>query len=261
MSTRGPQTTRHNYSGKVALVTGGSSGIGRDIARAMIAAGAKVAVMARRKTEIHAAAKELGALAIVGDVTNEEDAQRAVATCVAELGALTTLVNSAGVIGNGGTKDTTTAEWRRIFAINVEGTVFMTRYAIPQLERAGAAASVLNVSSVAGNRPFATITAYCAAKAAVEMLTRCQALELAPAKVRVNCIAPGVVVTNLHLAANAVPDYPAFLERGKATHPLGCVGAVADTTAAALYLCSDDAAWITGAVLPVDGGRALMSMR
>jgi NAD(P)-dependent dehydrogenase (short-subunit alcohol dehydrogenase family) len=98
-------------------------------------------------------------------------------------------------------------------------------------------------------------------KAAVEMLTRCQALELAPDRVRVNCIAPGVVVTNLHTVTNAVPDYAAFVERGKVTHPLGFVGQVEDTSALSLFLCSDAARWITGAVVPLDGGRALMSMR
>jgi len=120
---------------------------------------------------------------------------------------------------------------------------------------------VLNLSSVAGARPYAAVTAYCVSKAAVDMFTQCLALELAPDKVRVNAIAPGVVVTNLHTVTNAVPDYPAFLERSKATHPLGFVGEARDVAALALFLCSGHARWLTGAVVPLDGGRALASAR
>lgn len=250
--------------GKTALVSGGSSGIGRHLAKALADAGARVAIVSRRADVLAEAARECGALAIPADVSTEDGARRAVATCVERLGGLSTLVNAAGVIGNGTTESTPPEEWRRILANNLDVVVHPTRFAIPHLRAAaerGIGASVLNYSSVAGNRPFAPITAYCTAKAAVEMLTRCQALELAPSKVRVNCLAPGVVVTNLHTVTNAVPDYPAFLERGKATHPLGCVGSVEDTTALALFLVSDAARWLTGAVVPIDGGRGLMSAR
>jgi NAD(P)-dependent dehydrogenase (short-subunit alcohol dehydrogenase family) len=114
---------------------------------------------------------------------------------------------------------------------------------------------------VAGTRPFAPVTAYCVSKAAVDMYTRCLALELAPSKVRVNAIAPGVVVTNLHTATGAVKDYPAFLARGKETHPLGFVGEPDDVAWMALYLSSDLARWVTGGIFPLDGGRELLSAR
>lgn len=254
-------TAPRRFEGKVALVSGGSSGIGRDLARGLAAEGARVAVMSRRPDAILAAAAEIGALGIPGDVASDDDCRRAVDLCVARFGGLTTLVHAAGVIGNGTTESTPPAEWRRMVSIHVDGGVQLVRAAIPHLRRAGAGASVLHFSSVAGNRPFPNLTAYCVTKAAVEMLTRCQALELAPDQVRVNCIAPGVIVTNLHTVTQAVADYPAFLERGKTTHPIGFVGDVRDSTALGLFLCSDEARWLTGAVIPLDGGRAQMSVR
>lgn len=248
--------------GKVALVTGGSSGLGREIAKAFVAAGAKVVVTGRRESELAAAAKETGAVAVAGDARDPDAAERAVAVCVQRFGGLTTLVNNAGVIGNGTIEKTPREEWQRIVSISVDGTFESTRAAIPELRKARAnGPSVLNFSSVAGNRPFGGLTAYCTAKAAVEMMTRCLALELAPDGIRVNAMAPGVIVTNLHTVTNAVPDYPAFLERSKTTHPLGFVGAPRDAAELALFLCGDAARWITGAIVPLDGGRALMSAR
>lgn len=248
--------------GKVALVTGGSSGLGRAIAKAFVDEGAKVVVTGRRAAALHAAAQEIGAVAVPGDACDPDAAARAVAFCVEGFGGLTTLVNNAGVIGNGTVEKTTREEWDRIVSISVQGTFETTRAAIPALRAsADKGASVLNVSSVAGSRPFGGLTAYCVAKAAVEMMTKCLALELAPDKIRVNAMAPGVIVTNLHTVTGAVADYPAFLERSKTTHPLGFVGAPQDAAELALFLCGDAARWITGAIVPLDGGRALMSSR
>jgi NAD(P)-dependent dehydrogenase (short-subunit alcohol dehydrogenase family) len=248
--------------GKVAFVTGGSSGLGLAIAKSFVAAGAKVVVTGRRTDELENAAKAIGAVAVPGDVRDPDSNARAVAACVERFGGLTTLVNNAGVIGNGTVEKTSRDEWDRIVSISVQGTFEATRAAIPELRKAAATgASVLNFSSVAGNRPFAGLAAYCVAKAAVEMMTRCLALELAPDKVRVNAMAPGVIVTNLHTVTHAVPDYAAFLERSKTTHPIGFVGAPEDAAQLALFLCSDAARWITGAIVPLDGGRALLSAR
>ena len=250
-----------DLTGRKVLVTGGSSGIGRAIALRAREAGAAVAVMGRRRDAIEQAAAEIGALGIAGDVRSPEDAARAVRMCAERLQGLTTLVNAAGVIGGAGTGDTPRDEWERIMTINVDGTVEMCRAALEPLKAAGERGSVVNLSSVTGTRPFAQVTAYCVSKAAVDMYTRCLALELAPFKVRVNAIAPGVVVTNLHTATGAVKDYPAFLARGKETHPLGFVGQPDDVAWMALYLCSDLSRWVTGGVFPLDGGRALLSAR
>ena len=247
--------------GRVTLVTGGTSGLGLAIAKAFAEAGSRVVVTGRRGDLVEATARELGGAGVAGDVRDPEHCRRAVDTCVERYGGLTTLVNSAGVIGSGGLGDVSVDEWERIVSINQGGTVAMTRAAMPELRRAGAKGAVLNVSSVAGNRPFAQLTPYCVAKAAIEMFTKCLALELAPSGARVNAMAPGVIVTNLHTVTGAVADYPAFLERSKSTHPLGFVGAPADAARLALFLCSDAPRWITGALVPLDGGRALMSAR
>ena len=108
---------------------------------------------------------------------------------------------------------------------------------------------------------IAQVTAYCVAKAAVDMYTRCLSLEVAPDNVRVNAIAPGVVVTNLHTVTNAVEDYEGFLERCKETHPLGFVGEPKDIAALAHYLAGDESRWVTGGIFPIDGGRANLSAR
>jgi NAD(P)-dependent dehydrogenase (short-subunit alcohol dehydrogenase family) len=249
-----------DLNGKTMLVTGGTSGIGKAVAQRALEAGAKVAIMSRRAELVADVAGEIGAFGVPGDITRMEDATRAVEAVRERFGGLTTLVNNAGVIGGAGTADTSVEEWERIMSINVDGTVNMCRAAVDAHKAAGGA-SIVNLSSVTGSRPFAQVTAYCMAKAAVDMYTQCLALELAADQVRVNAIAPGVVVTNLHTVTNAVADYDAFLERGRETHPLGRVGQVDDIASIALFLASDLSSWMTGAIVPVDGGRACLSAR
>ena len=142
---------------------------------------------------------------------------------------------------------------------NLRSVFLMTQAASAALiERKGC---VVNLSSVAGPRPYANLLAYCVSKAAVDQLTRCAALDLAPHGVRVNAVNPGVVVTELHTVTNAVADYPGFLERSKTTHPLGRVGRPEEIASLVLFLLSDESGWITGATVGIDGGRALASAR
>ncbi len=243
------------FEGKVALVTGASSGIGRACAVRFREEGARVFAVARREERLKG---EFEGYALA-DVRSEQEVAAAVGSCVDELGRIDYLINAAGVIGTGGVKDTPPEEWERIFSINVDGVYRVTRHAVPHLIRARGA--VVNVSSVTSLRPYANLLAYCASKAAVDMMTRCMALELAPHGVRVNAVNPGVVVTELHTASGAVPDYEAFLERSKATHPLGRVGQPEEIAALCAFLCSDEAGWITGGIYSIDGGRALLSAR
>lgn len=260
----GQQAQQQRFAGKTVLVTGASSGIGRACARALGAEGANVVLAGRRRARLDEVAAELaaagrGSLVVTGDTRDAEACAAWVSAALARFGALDGLVNAAGVIGNGAAFDTTTEEWERMMGVNVTAVMQMTRAAAEALKaRRGA---VVNLSSVAGIRPYANLAAYCVSKAAIEMYTRCAALDFAPSGVRVNAVAPGVVVTELHTVAGAVADYPAFLERGKVTHPIGRVGQATEVASLILYLLSDEAGWITGASMSIDGGRALASAR
>ena len=255
---------RRRFAGKAVLVTGGSSGIGRACALALASEGANVALAGRRRARLDEVAanvrqKSGQALVLEGDVRDEAVCARWAETCDKTFGGLDGLVNAAGVIGNGAIDATPAAEWDRVMDSNARSIYLMTRAAAEPVKKKKG--SVVNLSSVASHRPYPGLAAYCVSKAAVDMITRCSALDFAPHGVRVNAVNPGVVVTELHTVANAVADYPAFLERGKTTHPLGRVGSVEDIAALVLFLLSDEAGWITGACMPIDGGRALSSAR
>ncbi len=243
------------FRGKVALVTGASSGIGRACGIRLQQEGASVFALARRKERL----AELFDSYAVADVREEDQVRAAIESCVAAFGRIDVLINAAGVIGVGGVLDTEPEEWRRLFATNVDGLYHVTRHAAPHLVEGGGA--IVNISSVASLRPYGSLMAYCTSKAATDMFTQCVALELAPHGVRVNAVNPGVVVTELHSVSNAVPDYEAFLEHSKTTHPLGRVGNAEEIAALCAFLCSDEAGWITGGIHSIDGGRALLSPR
>jgi NAD(P)-dependent dehydrogenase (short-subunit alcohol dehydrogenase family) len=255
---------RRRFKDKVALVTGASSGIGRACARALAAEGARLVLVARRHERLDAEAKAITgaggkALTIAGDVREEAACRMWVETAVATYGGLDILVNAAGVIGGGTVMDTTAEEWDRQMSTNLRALHLMTRAASSALIKAKG--GIVNISSVAGLRPYPGLAAYCVSKAAVDMYTRCAALDFASHGVRVNAVNPGVVVTELHTVTNAVADYPAFLERSKSTHPLGRVGAPEEIAALVLFLLSEEAGWVTGATYSIDGGRALASAR
>ena len=252
------------FAARAVLVTGASSGIGRACALALGNEGARLGLAGRRRDRLEetaVAVRKAGGEAVVleGDVREEAVCARWAAECERAFGGLDGLVNAAGVIGNGAVDGTAPAEWDRVMDSNVRSLYLMTRAAAPLLKRRKG--SVVNLSSVAATRPYAGLAAYCVSKAAVDMITRCAALDFAPDGVRVNAVNPGVVVTELHTVTGAVADYPAFLERGKSTHPIGRVGRADEVAALILYLLSDEAGWITGACMPIDGGRALASAR
>jgi NAD(P)-dependent dehydrogenase (short-subunit alcohol dehydrogenase family) len=253
------------FKDRVALVTGAGSGIGAAIARRFAAEGAHVALTGRRAEPLHAVAEELtrsGARAhpVVLDLATEDGPERAILETVAAFGHLDILVNSAGLLATGSIENTTLAVWDELMQINVRVVFELMQRAIPHLvERRG---NIVNISSVAGPRSFPGVLAYCVSKAALDQLTHCAALELAPKGVRVNAVNPGVVVTGLHRKAGmAEAAYETFLEHSRTTHPIGRAGTPEEVAELALYLASDRAGWITGVTYIIDGGRALTCAR
>jgi NAD(P)-dependent dehydrogenase (short-subunit alcohol dehydrogenase family) len=245
--------------GKIALVTGASSGIGRATAKVMAQEGARVAITGRQMDALeelvgHIAAAGGEAVSFAGDLRRDEDRRKIVSAAAASFGGLDILVNAAGTIANGTIENTALADWRAMFELNLEAVFSLMQLAVPYLEKNKG--SIVNVSSVTGIRAFPNVLAYCVSKAGVDQLTRCAALELAPKGIRVNAVDPGVVVSNLHRRSGMTEEkYQAFLEHSRATHPLGRVGQPEDIANAIVFLASDRSAWITGASIPIDGGR------
>ncbi|HEX8921970.1 MAG TPA: glucose 1-dehydrogenase [Pyrinomonadaceae bacterium] len=246
--------------GKVAIVTGATSGIGRATALRFAQAGARVALVGRNAQALKGVAGEIQlnggeALAIRADVTVQPIARRIIAQTVEQFGGIDVLVNAAGHLVSGTIEETTLATWDSMMNVNLRAVFNLMQQALPHLvERRG---SVVNVSSVTGLRAFPGVLAYCVSKAGLDQLTRCAALELASKGVRVNAVNPGVVVTEIHRRGGmSQKEYKAFLERSKETHPLGRVGQPYEIAELILYLASERASWITGATYSIDGGRA-----
>ena len=246
--------------GKVALITGASSGIGKACAYRFSRAGANVCLVARTGEALDAVAADIkgqggGAVAIPADVTDAYEIERVVELTVDAFGGVDVLVNAAGIIANGTVETTQLDDWDYMMNLNVRVPFYLMQCALPYLSaRQG---NVVNVSSVTGIRAFPGVLAYCVSKAGVSQMTSCTALELAGIGVRVNAVCPGVVVTELHRRGGMSADaYAAFLEHSKTTHPLGRVGQAEEVADLIYFLASPQAGWITGANIPIDGGRA-----
>jgi NAD(P)-dependent dehydrogenase (short-subunit alcohol dehydrogenase family) len=240
--------TPMDLTGRVALVTGASSGIGRATAIRLAREGADVALVGRRENRLQDVAERISAeasrdaLPIVADVTSEAD--RVVASTVERFGAIHILVNAAGILLN----------------VNLRSVFHLMSLAVPHL--AEVRGNIVNVSSVVGLRAFPGILAYCVSKAALDHLTRCAALELASKGVRVNAVNPGLVETEAHLSGGMQPEaYQQFLERSRDTHPLGRFAQPEEIAELIAFLVSDRASWITGVTYSIDGGRALTCAR
>jgi NAD(P)-dependent dehydrogenase (short-subunit alcohol dehydrogenase family) len=241
------------FSGRVAVVTGASSGIGRAAALRLAAGGATVIATARRAERLQQLPNVIPLACDVHEVDTIVDA-------AVQHGGLDILVNAAGILVAGSIENTSLAAWDETLDVNLRAVFHLISAAVPHLiARRG---NIVNVSSVTGLRAFPNILAYCVSKAAIDQRTRCAALELAPKNVRVNAVNPGVVVTEAHLSGGMEPaGYEQFLERSRSTHPLGRVGDAEEIANLIAFLASDQAAWITGATYSIDGGRAITCAR
>ncbi len=262
-----PSATHLDLDGYVALISGGGTGIGEAIARAFVGAGAAVVITGRRREVLEAAAAAIASegggrrvVAIAGDVAKRADSERMVAGTVAAFGRLDVLVNNAGVSRGGPLGAMQESAVHEVVDVDLKGPVFLTQAALAHLTAAGKGrASILNISSSVTVHPVPNYSVYSAAKAGLDMLTRCWAIELAPARIRVNAILPGIVRTPVFATMLPADAIERHLERFEKLTPLGRVGEPEDVARLALFLSSPASEWTTGAVIPLDGGLSLVS--
>lgn len=248
-------------TGLTALVTGAGSGIGRACALALAEAGAtRIYITGRRVQLLEETALMMGSLApetecIVqaGDI-NAPQWRNKVAGDIYANGPLDILVNNAGIYHATKFEDITDEEFQSIMQTNVASVFSLTRALLPSIER-GTYPGIINIGSTLSMRPIAQGSAYNIAKAAIDHLTRSLALELGPRRIRVNCVSPGIVETPMYRGRfESDASYREAIEQATHWHPLGRVGTPADIANAVVFLASPAASWITGIVLPVDGG-------
>jgi NAD(P)-dependent dehydrogenase (short-subunit alcohol dehydrogenase family) len=244
-----------SLEGKAALVTGGSSGMGEEITKAMAAAGASVAAVGRNEerlervvTEANAGAGE--AFALARDLTEEGAPQAVVDEAVERLGKLDVLANVAGIMELGPLAETPVESLDRQFRTNVRVPFELTQAALPHLRETGGA--IIFISSMAALAAFPESAAYTATKGAIEAVARQLAVELAPQAIRVNAIAPGEIDTPMNTEFYA--EHPEFVEEMEEFTPAGRLGKATDIAPAAVFLASDMARFVYGVSLPVDGG-------
>lgn len=249
------------FQGKVAIVTGGSSGIGREVAARFVAEGGAVVVSGRDFAKANAVAKQIdpaGKRAIVhtGDVALPSTGEALVKTTIDRLGRLDVLFNNAGVFAPKPFLEVDEAEYDRMLDIILKGTFFTAQAAAKAMKASGQGGAIVQTGSMWALQAIGATpsSAYSAAKSGVHALVKNLAIELAPYKIRVNGIAPAVIETPVYNTFLTQEQVAAVLPTFNAMHPLGRNGQPADAAEALLYFASDKASWITGVVLPVDGG-------
>jgi NAD(P)-dependent dehydrogenase (short-subunit alcohol dehydrogenase family) len=241
---------------KTVIVTGAGTGIGRACAITLATEGASVVLVGRRKDRLEAVAGEIRdrALVVAGDVSKASDIDRILATVIAHFGEINVLLNNAGVLHIGTAEQITEAQWDDTFNVNVRGLWLLSRAVLPHMRNAGGG-SIINMASVLGINGARNRAAYAPSKGAVVLLTKCMAIDHAPDNIRVNCVCPSFVETDLTAAVlSHAPDPDAVRRERVGVHPLGRLGRPEDLAGLTVYLASDESSWVTGAVYPVDGG-------
>jgi len=237
---------------KVALVTGGGSGIGKAIAQAFVREGANVVIAGRDDEKLERAAAEIGGecLAVSSDVSKTSDVQKLVDAALGKFQRINVLVNNAAVLLPGTVESLSEEDFDQTFAINVRGSWLLSRAVLPHMRAAGGG-SIVNIASVLSMVGARNRVAYAASKGAVMAMTKAMALDHAAENIRVNCICPGIVATEMVEKFNT--DEAARRQR-EAMHPMGRFGQPEEVASAAVFLASDESGWTTGSVLTVDGG-------
>jgi NAD(P)-dependent dehydrogenase (short-subunit alcohol dehydrogenase family) len=241
---------------KIAIVTGAGTGIGRAVARAFVHEGAKVAFVGRRAEMLESLAQEVGGRPLVcaADVSKQADIDRVLEQVNAAFGAPNVLVNNAGVLHIGTAEQITEEQWDQTFNVNVRGAWLLSRAILPHMRKAGGG-SIVNVASVLGINGARLRAAYSASKGALILLTKCMAIDHGVEKIRVNAICPSFIETELTAEViRKAPDPSAMRKERTGVHPIGRLGQPEDLAGLAVYLASDESAWVTGAAMPVDGG-------
>lgn len=239
-------------NGKVAIITGGGSGIGKAIAQAFVREGAKVVIVGRDVIKLERATQEIGpaCIAVAADVSKAQYLPRVVNAAIEKFKSIHILVNNAAVLLPGTAESLSEKDFDQTFSINVRGLWLMSRAVLPHMRAAGGG-SIINIASVLSMVGARNRVAYSASKGAVMAMMKAMALDHAAENIRVNCIAPGIVETEM--VARFSTDENARKQR-VAMHPMGRFGQPEEIASAAVFLASDESGWTTGSVLTVDGG-------
>lgn len=247
-----------SFTDKVIIVTGASSGIGAGAAKYLAELGGKVCLVGRNEKLLNEVADEIKKskslvhpLVIVADVT--KDAERIIDQTVNHFGKLDVLVNNAGIYQRDNADSFDVTVYDEILNTNLRAALILTSLAVPHLEKTKG--NVVNISSIAGLKSIGGALSYCMSKAALDQFTKCAANDLAPKGIRVNSINPAMIRTPIFGKSGlSTEETEKLMEMGKSTHPIGRIGETLDTSAAIAYVASDSASFITGILLPVDGG-------
>jgi len=257
-----------DLKGKVALITGASSGIGEATAIHFSSLGASLVICGRNAENLQAAKSKCLAnglqdkevLIVQGDVTKQHDLESLVDQAIKHFGKIDILINSAGIIINGGVMSAKIEAYDELMNVNVRSIIQLCQLVTPHLIKTKG--TIVNLSSIAGPCSFPGVTFYCISKAAIDQLTKCLALELAPHGIRVNAVCPGVIITDLHKRGGMTEEaYVKFLDHCKETHALGRPGESIEVAKAIAFLASDDSSFTTGDLLRIDGGRGILTPR